>query len=482
MRTGQAITAPIDDENALQFVSSGPPLPKHQIRVVDPAGHELPVHQEGRIQFCGPSTTSGYYRDAEKTQQLFEGDWLDSGDLGYIANGEIYVTGRIKDIIIRAGRNIYPHELEEAVGNIQQVRAGRVAVFGSLDTKTATERLIVLAETRSQDKQERENLTTEINAMVTDLAGAPPDEVVLAPPGSVLKTSSGKIRRAASREVYEKGIIGKTQQSVSWQVLRLTLRSILPEIQRSIRYLKSILYAVYGWMGYMLLAPIVWLSAVFLPVFSWRWSIMSGCARLLALMTGVSIKVNGIENLPADSRSYVLVANHSSYLDTYALVAKFPVHVRFIAKSELAKSFVTRVPLKHIHAEFVERFEISQSVKDIQKLSKLLKTGQVLFFFAEGTFTRVPGLKPFHLGAFSVAAEANVPVVPIAIRGTRSIMRAGSWFVRRGLVNIEVGEPIDPQDVCEKDAEDTWQVAIALRDRSREFILRHCGEPDLAKE
>ena len=116
MQTGTAKSAPDEDEHALKFVSSGSPLAGHQIRVVDHAGHELPERQEGRLEFHGPSSTTGYYRDAEKTQILFDGDWLDTGDLAYIANGEVYVTGRIKDIFIRAGRNIYPHELEEAVG------------------------------------------------------------------------------------------------------------------------------------------------------------------------------------------------------------------------------------------------------------------------------------------------------------------------------------------------------------------------------
>lgn len=211
MRTGFANPTPVEDEHALRFVSSGPPLPNHQIRVIDPAGHELPERHEGRLEFRGPSSTSGYYRDAEKTKSLFDEEWLDTGDLAYIANGELFITGRIKDIIIRAGRNIYPHELEEAVGNVPNIRSGRVAVFGSEDKRTKTERLIIMTETRSKDSNELEKLHTDINALVTDLIGSPPDEIVLAPPGSVLKTSSGKIRRSASRELFEKGVVGENQ-------------------------------------------------------------------------------------------------------------------------------------------------------------------------------------------------------------------------------------------------------------------------------
>jgi 1-acyl-sn-glycerol-3-phosphate acyltransferase len=99
-------------------------------------------------------------------------------------------------------------------------------------------------------------------------------------------------------------------------------------------------------------------------------------------------------------------------------------------------------------------------------------------FFPEGTFTRTPGLLPFHMGAFVAAAEAGVPVVPIALRGTRSILRSGSWFPRRGSISIQIGRPIEP-DPAETDA---WSRALKLRDLSRQHILRHCGEPDLTQE
>ncbi len=279
MQTGSANPAQDEDEQALRFVSSGAPLASHQVRVVDQAGHELPERQEGRLEFRGPSSTSGYYRDAEKTQNLFDEEWLDTGDLAYISNGELFVTGRIKDIIIRAGRNIYPHELEESVGNIPGIRTGRAAVFGSEDKHSKTERLIVMAETRSKDNKELEKLRTKINTLATDLIGSPPDEVVLAPPGSILKTSSGKIRRAASRELFEKGGVGKNHPGVYWQITRIAFASILPQIRRMWRYSKSVIYAAYCWFMYGVLALVVWSSAMFLPGFALRWSIASGCAR-----------------------------------------------------------------------------------------------------------------------------------------------------------------------------------------------------------
>jgi len=264
-------------------------------------------------------------------------------------------------------------------------------------------------------------------------------------------------------------------------VARLALASIMPQIRRSARYAKAASYAVYCWVAYALLAPVVWLSATLLPSFPMRWSIMKTCSRLLAKITATPVKLNGLENLPADGQPYVLVSNHASYLDAYVLVAMLPGHFRFVAKSELAKSFMVRVPLQRIHAEFVERFDTGKSVRDTRHLSAVLKAGHALVFFAEGTFTRSPGLMPFHLGAFSVAAQADTAVIPVAIRGTRSILRAGSWFPQRGSISVDIGPPIDPTDIMQGAEKDTWRVAIGLRDRSRKFILRHCGEPDLGR-
>ncbi|HEB82109.1 MAG TPA: acyl-phosphate glycerol 3-phosphate acyltransferase, partial [Gammaproteobacteria bacterium] len=486
MRTGSARPVTVEDKQALRFVSSGSPLPGHQIRIVDQAGHELPERQEGRIEFHGPSATSGYYRDAERTARLFDGEWLDSGDLGYMANAELYVTGRIKDIIIRAGRNIYPHELEEAVGNIPGIRTGRVAVFGSEDRQGKTERLVVMAETRSHDKQLHENLRKQINTLATDLIGSPPDEVVLAPPGTILKTSSGKIRRAASRELYEQGRVGKKQAGVYLQVARVALAGLLPQARRGLRYARSLLFASWSWSAYGVLAAVAWSAVMFLPGFALRWSIAAACARLFARVTATPLSVDGLENIPAQGQPCVLVCNHASYLDGYALIAALPRRFHFVAKKELADSFFSRIPLQRIHTEFVDRFETGKSLRDTQQLVETLKAGNALIFFAEGTFTRVPGLRPFMMGAFVAAARAEVPVIPVAIRGTRSILRAGSWFPHHGAISIHIGRAIEPGAVAAEASEkgrasDEWHTAIALRERSREYILRHCGEPDLLK-
>ena len=469
--SGQAVPALETDIKALRFVACGRPLPGHQIRIVDPTDRELPERQEGRLQFRGPSVTSGYFRNPGETRRLFHGDWLDSGDLAYMAGGDVYLTSRVKDIIIRGGRNIYPYELEEAVGEIPGIRKGCVAVFGSTDPASGTERLVVLAETRETDSETLKQLRAGIINVAVDLLAMPPDDVVIAPSRTVLKTSSGKIRRAASRELYEQGRIGKPQRAVWWQLTRLAMGGLLPQLRRARRMVTDVLYASYAWTLFGLVAPVTWLLVALLPRSGWRWTVARGFMRFLARLSQTPIVVHGLDNLPKD-RNIVLVANHLSYIDGFVLVAALPIEFSFVAKVELTDYFTVRMLLSRMDVEFIERFDIERGVADAKRVAQAAARGKSLLFFPEGTFQRMPGLLPFHMGAFVTAAEAEMPVVPVIIRGTRSKLRSGSWFPRRGAVSVTVGKPITPRG-------SDWSAAIELRDAARADILCHCGEPEL---
>jgi 1-acyl-sn-glycerol-3-phosphate acyltransferase len=471
MRTRQARPAEASDPHALRFVACGQPLPGHQIRIIDAAGFETGEREEGRLEFKGPSTTSGYFRNAEETRRLFHDGWLDSGDLAYLAGGDVYITGRVKDLIIRAGRNIYPQELEEAVGNIAGIRKGCIAVFGVAAPGEGTERLVVLAETRVTDAPTRERLRTEINAVAMDLVGGPPDEVVLAPPYSVLKTSSGKVRRAASRELYEHGRIGMRPRSPWRQFAHLIGLALAPLWRRARRTAGAILYAVYAWILFWLMAPVVWGLVGLLPRPSWSWAVSHTAAHWFLRLSGTPLRVQGLAHLPRGP--CVLVANHASYLDGIILTAVLPRIFSFVAKRELTGQFIARVFLTRIGAEFVERFELQRGVEDARQMARIAATGRSLAFFPEGAFARMPGIMPFHLGAFVAAAAAGVPVVPVAIRGARSILRSGQWFPRRGAIGVTFGPALVPEG-------SDWAAAIRLRDAARALIQQHAGEPDLA--
>jgi acyl carrier protein len=470
MRSGRAVPADTHHTTALHFVACGQPLPGYQIRIVDATGHEVGERQEGRLEFQGPSTTRGYFHNPEATSRLFHGAWLDSGDRAYMVGNSVYLTGRAKDIIIRAGRNIYPHELEEAIGDITGLRRGCVAVFGSPDPVTGTERLVVLAETRQTALDVLAQLRRQVEATVTDLLGTPPDDVVLAPPGSVLKTSSGKLRRAASRERYEQGDLGKRPRAVWWQLTRLALTSVLPQVRRVRQSLAGIFYATYVWALCGAVLPMAWGIIALLPRRSWCQAVARLTVRLLLRLSGMPLVVRGLEHLPRHE-PYVVAVNHASYLDGPMVLAALPVDVQYVVKRELEAQYVTRVLLRRIGAEFVERFEAQQGIQDTERLRQAVQQGHSLVFFPEGTFLRMPGLQAFHMGAFVVAARAGVPVVPVGVQGTRAILRAEQWFPRRGMVRVTVGAPLRPQG-CD------WGAAVALRDAVRAQIARYCGEPD----
>ena len=472
-QSGEALPAPADDANALRFVGCGMPLPGHQVRIVGATGFEVGERQEGRLEFMGPSSTSGYYRNSDATRKLFDGEWLDTGDYAYLSAGEIFLTGRVKDLIIRGGRNIYPYELEQAVGDIAGVRRGCVAVFGSADPASGTERLVVLAETRETGAAAREKLRHAINDCAVDVLGMPADDVVLAPPHTVLKTSSGKIRRAASREFYERGGKGARPAPVWWQFVRLALAGALPQLRRLRKGLNEVLYAAWVWALFWMLAPLVWIAVAASGRPQRTQPLIHYAARLMLWLTRTPLTVSGLEHLPRTP--CVLAVNHASYLDGILLTAALPPDFpgAFVAKREFMDHFVPRLFLRGIGAVFVERFDAQQGVEHVEDVAAALGQGRMPVFFPEGTFDRRPGLLAFRSGAFAIAARAGVPVVPVALRGVRSMLRDNDWFPYRGAAAITFVAPIRP-------AGPEWRNVMLLRDEVRRAILQHCGEPDLA--
>jgi 1-acyl-sn-glycerol-3-phosphate acyltransferase len=471
VQSGRAFPADEDDPRSIPLVSCGEPVPGNQVRIVDAMGYEVAERQEGHVQFRGPSATSGYFNNPEETRRLFRGEWLDSGDRGYMAGGEIFLTGRAKDIIIRAGRNVYPQEIEEGVGHVPGIRKGCVAVFGHPDPDTGTERLVVLAETRESDAGVIRNLRKEVENVVLDLIGAPPDDVVLVPPHTVLKTSSGKIRRAASRERYIQGHIDKRQTAVWWQIVRLVMSGMLPRIRGAKNVAAGAAYAVYLWVLFGLMAPVAWLTVALSPKRDLSHRVVGTLTRLTLRLARIPLTVEGLDRFPRD-RTCVAVANHASYLDGIILVAALPGAMSYVVKRDLANRFFSRVLFKRFGAEFVERFDARRGATDAAQVLRAVKQGRSVVFFPEGTFRREPGLRPFRIGAFLVAAQSKAPVVPVAIRGTRSLLRSGQWFPRWAALRVTVGTPLAPQG-------SDWSAIIQLRDEAREQILGLCGEPDL---
>ena len=471
----EGIARPVKKKDAasLDFVACGRPLPGHQIRIVDQSGRELPERREGRLQFKGASATKGYFRDAGKTRALFDGEWLESGDLGYIAAGDVFITGRTKDVIIRAGRNVYPHELEEFVGNIEGVRKGCVAAFASSDPDTGTERLIILAETRLADTEQLDALRKRISVAATDLLELPPDEVLLVPPRTVPKTSSGKIRRSQSRVLFEGGLIGKPPRALWWQITRLTITGVWHRFRRGAQNIAELAYAAWWWFSLCLLGVFAWPTVILLPRRSWRHAVVGRLAKVFFLLTAIPLAVQRETVIPKNR--VILVTNHASYLDGAVISAVVPGELSFVAKEELARQVVAGSFLRRLGTTFVSRTDVGDSLEDAAQAERTVRAGERTVFFPEGTLTRMPGLLPFHMGAFLVAARTGTPVLPVTIQGTRSILRGEQWFPRNGRVSVHLGKLYLPDG-------DDFEAAVRLRDRVRQSMLEQSGEPDLARE
>ena len=324
----------------------------------------------------------------------------------------------------------------------------------------------------------KETLKNKISEISSELISLPPDEVILAPPHTVLKTSSGKVRRSACRELYEKNLLGQAPRSFSLQLTRTALQSALPTARRLLQGFVNGLYAVYVWTLFIILSCLAWLSVMLLPTLKWRWQIARSLARFLFFASGIKIAVKGQENLPPESQVSVYVANHSSYLDSFVVVASIPRDFSFIAKQELTQNIFTGPALKRVGTRFVERFDKLRSVHDAQDIASTKHSTQSLFFFPEGTFSRVSGLQNFHMGAFVTAATANMQIVPIAIRGTRSMLRPDTWVPRRGQITFTIGKAIKPN--VEGETGDKWASAVKLKQAAHQHILSHCGEVDLS--
>src|SRR5437660_2508332 len=255
---GRAVPAAPDDETAIAFVSSGKALPRHEVRIVDDRGNEVPDRTEGFLWFRGPSATTGYYRNPKATEALLpcgpaagpgEYAWVNSGDRAYRADGEIYVTGRVKDIIIKGGRNLYPHEVEELAARAEGIRKGCIVAFGLTDEATGTEKLVVVAETRERDAARRLALASTVTDLVSRGLGLPPDRVELIPPGSIPKTSSGKLRREETKQLYLAGTLSASRAPAWVQIVRLgtgsTLRNFGREILAGVKRAFEIFYGLY---------------------------------------------------------------------------------------------------------------------------------------------------------------------------------------------------------------------------------------------
>jgi fatty-acyl-CoA synthase len=491
---GRAVAPASPEASSISFVSSGAALAGHEVRIMDSIGREVADRTEGFLWFRGPSAAAGYYRNPSATQKLLplgppaneeEFAWVDSGDRAYRADGEIYVTGRVKDIIIKGGRNLYPHEIEEMAARVEGIRKGCIVAFGSKDEGSGTEKLVVVAEVRERDRRKLAAISAAVTEQVSSGLGLPPDRVELVPPGSIPKTSSGKLRREETRQLFVKGLLSEGRRPAWMQILRLGANSATRSFGRTVASIfgraLEILYGLYFIVVFF--CWIVPTCAIVATIKDQRDAgrFTSAALRVLFTLIACRVRVVGKEYMDTPGAK-VYAANHTSYFDVLPLMLGLGVPYRFVAKMEVRSMPFIGIFLKQMGHMWFDRTDKEARLRQSEQMHELLCRGDSVFVFPEGTFTAEEGVRPFQLGAFKAAVEAGAPIIPVSLAGTRKFLRDGTYLPRPTRVTITISAPIYPQaDTTAVAGSESagWHDLIRLRDQAREAIGRYAGEPVL---
>jgi acyl-CoA synthetase (AMP-forming)/AMP-acid ligase II len=202
---GRAV--PARGKGSVALVSVGSAIPGHEVVVLDDHARPLGPGEVGHIVVRGPSVMRGYFANSEATRAVKRGGWLWTGDLGYLSSGELFITGRAKDLIIVRGRNHYAEDVERVVERLPGVRSGTAVAFSVYDDDKATDLAVLVAETRIAERAAQLALVERVSERVAHDCGLTLDEVVLVGPGTIPKTSSGKRQRGLCRDLYLKGAL-----------------------------------------------------------------------------------------------------------------------------------------------------------------------------------------------------------------------------------------------------------------------------------
>jgi acyl-CoA synthetase (AMP-forming)/AMP-acid ligase II len=202
LRSEQIATPSKKDHKAVKMISSGRCLTNTQLRILDDQGEPLPERKIGEIAINSDCMLTGYYNRPDLTQKAFNDGWYLTGDLGYLVNDELFITGRKKDLIIVGGKNIYPQDVERLAGEVDGVHPGRVVAFGIFNQRTGTEDVVVIAESNHPRLEDRYKIADEIRSFVTKNSDIALRNVNVVERGWLLKTSSGKIARLGNKYKY----------------------------------------------------------------------------------------------------------------------------------------------------------------------------------------------------------------------------------------------------------------------------------------
>jgi len=194
--------SPVDGRPVMKMMSSGRPLENVKVKVLDANGNEVADRVIGEVALQSDCMLTGYYHRDDLTQKAFADGWYLTGDYGFVVDGEVFVSGRKKDMIIVGGKNVYPQDLESLTYEVPGVHAGRSVAFGMFDEEQGTEDVVIIAEVDSDDPGEQQKVADAIRLHVTKNSAIGLRYVKVVDPKWILKTSSGKTARSANKEKF----------------------------------------------------------------------------------------------------------------------------------------------------------------------------------------------------------------------------------------------------------------------------------------
>ncbi len=433
---GRAVPAAANETNVLRFVANGRALPEHEVRIVDESNRDVGERVQGRLIFRGPSKTGGYFRNPEATAAVVDADgWMDSGDLAYWANGEVHITGRLKDCIIKAGHNVIPQEVEAAAADVAGVRRGCVAAFGLTDPSSGTERLVVVAETRSRDLDQRSRMRLEVIREVDAKVGLPPDVVELVPPQAVPKTSSGKIRRNETKRLYEQGELRPKKHPPWLQLVRLWVSNFGAAIERAVGKASDLATGRAAAVLPACVAMTGGFIARLAPTVAGSSAIVRHTAKVLRKVGGIHTRVERDGSVLGVTPS-LFAANRAAAAELLTLVENIRGAVQ-ISDARLLEGLTWNAAFL-LESLVVEDDETRGSTADRLRLRvrNALASGSSVVFAADSPVGSTPQRSRFRLEPIEAVMEAGCPLIPVyagdvngsAIGGTSS---AGA-FLRIG--------------------------------------------------
>ena len=229
-------------------------------------------------------------------------------------------------------------------------------------------------------------------------------------------------------------------------------------------------WGVWAWLSFALAVLSSLIVVIVVPSANLRQKFVTWAARMVFVLPVFDVRVTGTDNLPTDN--CVVVANHASYLDGVLLKGYLPWRFNFVIKGEMRDFGPAHFLLRRSGSKFVERTDAQGSARDARQIVKAAVSGESLGFFPEGTFQKEPGVMRFRPGAFVAATRSAMPVVPIAIHGSRHVLPAGRVLPRRGPLHIDILPAIAPGDP-------DFETSKGLAEAARQRIIAAVGEPDL---